>query len=865
MRWYELLPRIINGATDQFFTEFERQEMMRLEKKRRKRKIAIAVVVIMLIVGQHNDRVATLQTGIQLYEEDAMNNASRMRIICDPFKKEIEYQWYDSNTEDYVEFDPENSKLASEELVYATIQNRAYEIVNIINRECNVGNVGLEIVFIGTQDDYDDFCAVINNYYQDANIKCVRDSHFFYTASDVMPMIKQKFSEVKETLEKYTEKEIEKLICKYEDTVKPSISLCMMGLYSAGKSAFINSIIGAEVLPSASDPTTAKVCKIYCDKKYQIRFWFDNKECILTFSGNKYKPNSNLDKEIIKELQSIVETETHHDEVYHMNRALDILNNYSNDTHKISDIIEIRIPFKRTSLPVELFDFVIYDTPGSNSNNNVRHFEVLKDSLDEQTNVLPVFVTAPDTMDAEDNEKILKLIEDTGAALDTTNAIVVVNKADEKGSKSLRDKREKCQSLRITKWKSTRIFFLSSVIAIASKKANPDDKHEWLDTDMFEIYEEKRSKYSSDEKKLFEFNIVDESKTDDIVTYSNEDKTTHLYKNSGLESIEKEIKDYASKYALYNKCQQASVYLQNAIDLCVKNIVEAKDELNDVLEATMEALGTKEKKLKDSLEDKKKIIPLYNEGFQELIEKDFTVFVEQNNLQDTPEDKKKIQDKLQDQWKQFKETEKNEKKDKSWAFSKIQKFVYEMYNDYLWKFSQRVNRDIESFWSKKCEEFREECIKIVYDSDVLTEGQKRILVSLVRLKDDMPIGNIDFDLRRIGVIRKRQFFFWKLKSETFDVKSCRDKLISEFNNAVRKRMTGVILGNEKYFKNWVKELIKILEDRLCDFNPELKSYKHMKELIEDDIESKEACKEMLDKSKDYIDGLLNMQGGVDNG
>lgn len=56
-------------------------------------------------------------------------------------------------------------------------------------------------------------------------------------------------------------------------------------------------------------------------------------------------------------LRICLETETHHDEVHHMKRALDILNNYSNDTHKISDIIEIRIPFKRTSLPIELFDF----------------------------------------------------------------------------------------------------------------------------------------------------------------------------------------------------------------------------------------------------------------------------------------------------------------------------------------------------------------------------------------------------------------------------------------------------------------------------------------------------------------------------
>ena len=34
-----------------------------------------------------------------------MGIASKMRIISNPFKKEIEYQWFDSNIEDYVEFD----------------------------------------------------------------------------------------------------------------------------------------------------------------------------------------------------------------------------------------------------------------------------------------------------------------------------------------------------------------------------------------------------------------------------------------------------------------------------------------------------------------------------------------------------------------------------------------------------------------------------------------------------------------------------------------------------------------------------------------------------------------------------------------
>src|SRR5699024_1584165 len=117
--------------------------------------------------------------------------------------------------------------------------------------------------------------------------------------------------------------------------------------------------------------------------------------------------------------------------------------------------------------------------------------------------------------------------------------------------------------------------------------------------------------------------------------------------------------------------------------LCVKKIVKGEDELKAVLEAAKGDMATKEKKLLESLEAKKKVISSYNKGFQELIEKYYTGFVTQNNLQDTPEDKKIIQNKLQDRWKQLKETEKKEKKDKSWAFSQIQPFVYEMYNGYL--------------------------------------------------------------------------------------------------------------------------------------------------------------------------------------
>ncbi len=789
-----------------------------------------------------------------------MNNANRMRIICDPFKKEIDYQWYDSNIEDYVEFDPENSKLASDEFMNATIQNRAYEILDIINRECNVGNVGLEIIFIGTDDDYSDFCSVISNYYADANIRCIRENRYYNTAGVVLPKIKDEFSTIKATLEEYTEDNIAKLIFKYNDVVKPSISLCMLGLYSAGKSAFINSIIGSEVLPSASDPTTAKVCKICCGKEYQIRFWFDDKECVLTFAGATYKSNSNFEKAIIKELQRIVASEGQHNEIYHMNRALEILNNYASDGHKISDIIEIRMPFTRTALPTEEFDFVIYDTPGSNSDNNLHHFEVLKDSLDEQTNALPIFLTTPDTMDAEDNDKILRLIEDIGTSLDTTNAIVIINKADEKGSIDLGKKRDKCQSLRITKWKSTRIFFVSSIIALASKKDNPDNADEWLNKDMFEIYGDKASRYAADDRKLFEFNIIDKSKSNNIDAYINSDKTTHLYKNSGLESVEKEIVEYARRYALYSKCRQGSIYLQRAIDLCVGNVQESEEEHAKALQKSKELFDSKKRRLCDELEAKKDELTSYTTEFQKVINTDYTQFTKTNRLLDN-ENKKNgaLQKELKRKWKELDEIRKKEKKDKNWAFSQIQSYVEQKYNALLESFAEAVNKDIVSFWTGKSDLFKKGCIKIVHDSDSLTYEQKRILESVVLSTDNMSMYRMKFDLREIGAIKKKKFFIFQGKGETFDFKECSEQFIKYFHDAIRTHINSSVTANALKFKKWTDRLIDMLTQELCKFNSDLNMFSKKIEDLNADIIAKKACERQLIKSKEYIDNLLDVQ------
>lgn len=792
-----------------------------------------------------------------------MDNVNKMRIICDPFKKKIEYKWYDSNKECYQEMMPENSKLTRKEFVRTAIQNRAYDIIDTINAECNVGNVGLKIDFVGTKDDYSDFCDVIKKHHKDSNIQCDCNTCYYNTADKVLPKIEKEFADVKSTLEDYSEDEVKKWIDKYNDVVKPSISLCIVGLYSAGKSAFINSIIGAEILPSASNPTTAKVYKIYCDNVYRICFKFDEEECVLTFEGATYKPSSSSEKEIIRELQKIVEGSGKHDEIFHMNQALKILNEYKNDKHKLSDLIEIHIPFN-TVLPTDKFEFIIYDTPGSNSQNNSQHFKILKESLDEQTNALPIFLTKPDSMDATDNKEILQLIEKTDA-LDKTNTIVIVNQADTMGPDELEAQGYHLGNLSVTKWKSTRIFFMSSVLAIASKKNNPDSKDDWIIRDMYFKYRQNAEIYSSDEIKLFEYNIIDESKADDISGYLDSKKTTHLYKNSGLEAVEKEIAEYAYKYALYNKCQQASEYLQKAIDVCIKKIEENKIKQDRTLHDVTGKFDSKKKKLCNELENKKGVLADYNTEFQQRMEKDFISFSKENHLLEDKEEKHILQQNLKNEWKQWKEKGKKEKEGNDWSLSNMENQICKEYNGLFVEFSRIVNDHVGSFWRDKSERFKKECIKIIHGSDALTSEQKGILEKTVLSKSNVPIHPTWFDLREIGAIRNKKIFNKELKGEKFDAKLCCEGMVKGFNDAVRKQIGSLESEKETNFKKWVQGLINILKTEMCKFNSELHDYAQKIDQLEMERESIEGCQATLITSKKNIDSLFMIQGGEIDG
>lgn len=795
-----------------------------------------------------------------------MTDVNKMRIICDPYAKTIDYKWFDKNEGDFVRIEEYSSELVSEKYINATIQNRAFEIMDIINRNFNRGNIGLEIEFIGNEDDYLDLCRVIELYYIDSNIVCTKNREFFYGADYVMGEIKEKFSAVKSTLEEYQEEGIIELIQKYEDTVKPSVSVCVLGLYSAGKSAFINSLIGEEILPSGSDPTTAKVFRIYCSDCCAISFDINGVPCTVSFDGGI--DIEGVDDASIKE--DMISKIKHHDNpAFSMNELLSLINKEKltdNEVYPIGEIVDIQIPFRNSTLPIGKFDFVIYDTPGSNSDTNKKHLEILEASLDSQTNALPVFLTTPDTMDSTDNEKLLSLIEKTGTALDVTNAIIVVNKSDEKGANALNNKREKCEDLKITKWKSTRIYFLSSIIALASKKTNPHNEAAWYDEDTFEIFDDKCRKYESGERKLYLYNIIDKSKE---LTLGEKELTLNeqLFYNSGLAGIETEIADYAQRYALYNKCLQAIDYLEQAIELCGNEIENAETTLKEQLDDISYRFDEKKRELIDKIDNER--LENLQFGLQTLKTKLDELFQQYKQEKDLvynyiPFDGIKssweleIYKDFETQWEKYKKLAESLRYDKSYALSKMQTYVKNRYNVLLNDFSVLANDMLDAFWKQRTSVFKTICQQLVMGDDSLSAEQKSILDSVIFAMDDMTQEHMEFDLSENSAINMGILPILGLK-DIYNNRKCCESLITEFTKVVTRRIEDVRTENGRHFEKWTADLIGKIKMELCKFNAELHDFELKIEEINQDIKNKKSHLELIESTNQYIGGLLKAQ------
>lgn len=741
-------------------------------------------------------------------------NRNKVKIQCNPYSKKIAYYWWDGEEEDWKEVSTA-SQLSCEEYTNATIQNKVNDIIAEVNKSYNVGNVGLDIVFEGTDDDFNDVENVVECYFEKCNISCIKGEKYVYTAAEVMPQIEEIFSGMKTLFEQYPDKDIENEINRFNDAVKPTISICVIGLYSSGKSAFINSLIGEEILPSASDPTTAKNYKVMVGDNAEIHFIFNGEDIILRFKDKEYHPNKTAELGVLADLQKIVFNNDGSSQNEHMYRALEVINNYDKEhkTDSVSDLIEIIVPFKNSTLPIERYNFVIYDTPGSDPASNDKHKKVLKNSLMGQTNGLPIFVTEPDSMDKQSNDEIIDLIDDLGDALDRTNTMIVVNKSDEKENKDLVIKKEKCKELRITKWKSTRIYFVSSIIGLGSKKEFPMDKGSWIDKTYFKVYKKQSDSFSDPDDdfymQLYKYNLMPQYQYEKYCEAANviNDEIALTSYNSGMHCVEREISEFANKYALYNKCKKATDYLNSAVDLIVEKIAGYEKEQDKIQADIQSRMDKKKTDLIEELNNKgNSLEAAFNKQYVDMM----TMLISQLFSPDL-ETKK-----IQQTWEECKN---NNKKN---SISKMKSEVNKIFNAFLVEFYRMASSNSEKFWSEKQTEYKKSCCKIVAESSVLTDEQKKFLEQFVLSIEPMTFSNIYFDIKKIGAITPKQFLFIKW-GEKFRLKPC----ISGYNEELKLTLTTMnqrTIDNRKAdFAKWKRNLIIGLQQKIGSFNPELAS------------------------------------------
>ena len=366
---------------------------------------------------------------------------AKIKIISNPYQKVTVFQSWDDATAQWVEIDRDqnaDSQLLREELCVGFFPFKAKQIVDVIIHEYSAGSEKVEIVFEGTDDEYLELDSICSQDDYPDRINLYKSGRYLENARDILPDVIDVFKELSPLVaESVSDKaKIKRELEKFSDASNDVIPICVIGNYSSGKSTFINALIGYELLPSSDEPTTAKIYKISQSKhpdRATIKFEYGYKSVRIRFSADSYKFLTDPeDNPLVVKLKKLLDEIAGDSIPSKLNKVLDVINGFANreKNESISDLIEIEVPFDEDGIWGKIWNnFVIFDTPGSNSASNVKHYEVLKKAMEDLSNGLPIFVSEYDSMDSTDNDKLYQDINNM-AELDNRFTMIIVNKND---------------------------------------------------------------------------------------------------------------------------------------------------------------------------------------------------------------------------------------------------------------------------------------------------------------------------------------------------------------------------------------------------------------------------------------------------
>ena len=848
---------------------------------------------------------------------------STIKIISNPYAKEIKFQKYDSNSDSWQNIDyehNENSKLLRQELIKGFFPFNVKEIVDIIIAEYGVPGEKTVIVFQGTADEYRELEEICGDDAHKDLVSTTKEIIYLENARDILPLVRNLFSEMDPLIMKSANHErIERDLNRFKDAASDVVPICVLGNYSTGKSTFINALIGSEILPSGTEPVTAKIYKISRSKypdRASVKFQYLGYDTEVRFTAVDTALSTTAPTDsFYEELRSVFIESTPENMSVRVGKVLQMVNDFENrdDIDQISDLIEVEIPFKNGVLANTQHPFVVFDTPGSNSASNAKHLMVLKEAMANMTNGLPIFLSTPEALDSTDNEDLYHLIQDM-EELDSRFTMIVVNKADGPGlQRKDNSEAEKSRVLRQAVPRSLYsggLFYVSSILGLGSKNGG-----DFIDDFYAELFEDQESKYSNPEhrryKTLYIYNIMPdqiERRADELAAK----QTDLLYANSGLFSVESQIEAFAGMYSAYNKCFQSQMFLNRVIDITSEDIEESRIEKEGIRQSINEKLDDDKKKLIGQIEglaDEQYagFKGNYDEHMSQFMEGVDQVFSEQS-LKEKEAELTAVQDKVKDYegssaeadnarsslltnlkanaGKLFREGKK-ENLTEAWNTAKadlaktvdtyrakreirhsadravadqIMTYVRDRFVEKMEAMLVTLDLRSKEYWSAQTENLRKQLAQLITGADELTPVQKDELEQII-----ITYHKLEFEENEAQSIFQKENFERSIqilgKTIRFSDHLMLDKLAETYNakmsEGVNTRYKAIKESHDGSAKQWIDSLLDEVRENIVNYSPELSKLADRIRRITADIEDHEKRQKKLMEYKDELLQMMN--------
>lgn len=364
-----------------------------------------------------------------------------------------------------------------------------------------------------------------------------------------------------------------------------TIPVVVVGNMSAGKSTFLNALIGEELLPSGQNRTTGVNCALHnSPREVRVEYCVNGSLVSLNCANlNASKNQALIPYELLAEIEN---------ESKPINRVRCVIDyfNYKDDNSNVDrtaliddKLLNVFCPFYNKEIPEQI---VFFDTPGGDSDVFKDDAVTLEKALKEQTKGFLIFVCA-ERKDLDKSQDLIDTVQSaTGNKLDLAHTIVVCNQTEEEPDCEVQTSTEK-------EWASRRIY-ASSAVALGTRKPSTTEES-WKEKKLFKIYRKNYKAFSepSDDcyTSLPQFCSLPDSRKEGldsthadlqrelkVATDVDQKRNQLMQFNSGITTIEQEIIYVSKELFPYNQCERARSVFQNLLESYKAEIISKENE-----------------------------------------------------------------------------------------------------------------------------------------------------------------------------------------------------------------------------------------------------------------------------------------------